>query len=257
METLAKTYNRTRTSVYRVINESCAEKVVQKKLDYMHHESFDDPSVEEAYLAPMSGEAEFEAAHDNMKPPRDVPPELASLYEWPLLTKEQEQHMFRQMNYLKYKLHQLKESIDPASVRVSELKQIDELQAKIKWVRDRLINCNMRLVASIAKQHAGQTENLFDLISDGNESLMRAVEKFNYAFGNKFSTYATWAIRKNFARSIPNEKHHRERYLTGHEEMFEARPDARSDEQECLAKPIRRTTRSPGSWKVWTHEPAT
>ncbi len=257
VETLAKTYNRTRTSVYRVINESCAEKVVQKKLDYMHHESFDDPSVEEAYLAPMSGEAEFEAAHDNMKPPRDVPPELASLYEWPLLTKEQEQHMFRQMNYLKYKLHQLKESIDPASVRVSELKQIDELQAKIKWVRDRLINCNMRLVASIAKQHAGQTENLFDLISDGNESLMRAVEKFNYAFGNKFSTYATWAIRKNFARSIPNEKHHRERYLTGHEEMFEARPDARSDEQECLCKPIRRATRSPGSWKVWTHEPAT
>ncbi len=234
VETLAKTFNRARSTVYRVVNEDRAQKVLQKKLDYMHHESFDDPAVEESYLAPMPGEADFVAAHENMKPPRDVPPELASLYEWPLLTKEQEQHMFRQMNYLKHMLHQLKAGINPGSARAADLKKMDELQARIKWTRDRLINCNMRLVASIAKQHAGQTENLFDLISDGNESLMRAVEKFNYAFGNKFSTYATWAIRKNFARSIPNEKHHRERYLTGHEEMFEARPDARSDEQECL-----------------------
>ena len=52
--------------------------------------------------------------------------------------------------------------------------------------------------------------------------------------GNKFSTYASWAIMKNFARSIPGEKHHRERYLTGQEELFEGRPDARSDEAEIL-----------------------
>ena len=45
-------------------------------------------------------------------------------------------------------------------------------------------------------------------MSDGTICLMRAVEKFDYARGNKFSTYATWAIMKNFARSIPDEKHH-------------------------------------------------
>ena len=53
-------------------------------------------------------------------------------------------------------------------------------------------------------------------------SLIRAVEKFDYSRGNKFSTYASWAIMKNFARSIPEEKHRRERYVTGHEELFEA-----------------------------------
>ena len=78
--------------------------------------------------------------------------------------------------------------------------------------------------------------SLFDLISDGNISLMRAVEKFDYSLGNKFSTYATWAIIKNFARSIPDEKTHRERYQTGTEEFFDIRADNRSDEQELLLK---------------------
>ena len=95
-------------------------------------------------------------------------------------------------------------------------------------VKDLLISCNMRLVVSIAKRHAGQTDNFFELLSDGNMSLIRAVEKFDYSRGNKFSTYASWAIMKNFARSIPDEKHRRERYVTGHEEVFDAAPDNRT-----------------------------
>src|SRR5262249_40686880 len=161
--------------------------------------------------APMPAEDKFQDAHRGMKPPRDVPPELASLYEWPLLSKEQEQHQFRLMNYLKHKLNKLRQSIKSPSVRANELRQIEDLQRKVIVVKERLINCNMRLVASIAKKHNNAAESLFELISDGNLSLMRAVEKFDYGRGNKFSTYASWAIMKNFARSIPDEKHHRER----------------------------------------------
>ena len=65
-------------------------------------------------------------------------------------------------------------------------------------------------------------------------SLIRAVEKFDYGRGNKFSTYASWAIMKNFARSIPDEKTRRERYVTGHEELFDVAPDNRTDEHEML-----------------------
>src|SRR5208282_3995543 len=82
---------------------------------------------------------------------------------------------------------------------------------------------------------AAQSDNFFELLSDGNMSLIRAVEKFDFGRGNKFSTYASWAIMKNFARSIPEERHRRERYVTGHEDLFEAAPDVRSNEQECLA----------------------
>jgi RNA polymerase sigma factor (sigma-70 family) len=160
---------------------------------------------------------------------------MAHLYEWPLLTKEQEQHVFRKMNFLKHKLHQLQEALDPTRAKVADLIHIEELKDQIKDCRDLLINCNQRLVYNNAKKHLGTGENIDDLVSDGNLSLMRAVEKFNYGLGNKFSTYATWAIIKNFARSIPDAKTHKQRYMTGHDELFEAKADVRTDEQEVLA----------------------
>jgi RNA polymerase primary sigma factor len=64
-------------------------------------------------------------------------------------------------------------------------------------------------------------------------SLIRAVEKFDYSRGNKFSTYASWAIMKNFARTIPEENYRRDRFVTGHEAMFESAADTRADEREC------------------------
>ena len=56
-------------------------------------------------------------------------------------------------------------------------------------------------------------------------SLMRAVEKFDYARGNKFSTYASWAIMKNYARSIPEQHYHGLRYVTGQDQVLEVAPE--------------------------------
>ena len=85
---------------------------------------------------------------------------------------------------------------------------------------------------SIAKRHVGPAENFFELVSDGNISLIRAVEKFDFARGNKFSTYASWAIMKNFARTIPDEHRHRDRFRTSQSEMFVTTEDDRSDQYE-------------------------
>jgi RNA polymerase sigma factor (sigma-70 family) len=239
---LAKRFHRTRTSMYRVISEVRAEQLMKQAQDYIHNPSFDEKGQEAVILAPMPGLAEFEKQRANMKVPKDVPPELAPLYEVPLLNKEQERHLFRKMNYLKHKVRKVVDrfrnadgTVNPAKVRIEDLEEVEQLQEKATAVKDLLISCNMRLVVSIAKRHAGQTDNFFELLSDGNMSLMRAVEKFDYSRGNKFSTYASWAIMKNFARSIPEEKHHKERYVTGREEVFEAAPDTRTDEQELLS----------------------
>ncbi|MFL5243361.1 MAG: sigma-70 family RNA polymerase sigma factor [Gemmataceae bacterium] len=235
VDTLARRFRRTRTSMYRVINEVRAQHLLERPLDYIYHSSFDDPAMEAEILGPMPDQEAYDAKRQEMKVPKDVPPELSSLYETPLLNKDQEQHLFRKMNFLKHKAGQLRNVLDPSRARIQDLKEIEDLQEESNQIKDILINANMRLVVSIAKRHSGQTENFFELLSDGNMSLIRAVEKFDFGRGFKFSTYASWAIMKNFARSIPEEKHRRERYVTGTDELFASAPDSRTDEQECLA----------------------
>jgi RNA polymerase primary sigma factor/RNA polymerase sigma factor len=66
-------------------------------------------------------------------------------------------------------------------------------------------------------------------VSDGNMSLLRAIEKFDFARGNKFSTYASWAIMKNFARTIPGEFKHRDRFRTSQDELFAATQEHRGN----------------------------
>src|SRR5262249_22631326 len=88
---LATRLGRTRSSMYRVINEVRARQLIQQPIDYIYNPDFDDPAKAAAMLAEMPGEAEFEAKRRDKHAPKDVPAQMAHLYEWPLLTKEQEQ----------------------------------------------------------------------------------------------------------------------------------------------------------------------
>jgi RNA polymerase primary sigma factor len=235
VDTIARGYGRTQSSMYRVINEVMAKELVGQPIDYIYNAAFDEPSRVAEILAEMPGLAEFNGKRSGMKPPKDVPAHLAHLFEWPLLSKEQEQHMFRKMNFLKHQLYKFQESLVPTKAKVSDLIRVEELKEAIKECRDLLICCNQRLVQSLARQKLALGVNIDDLVSDANMPLMRAVEKFDYSRGNKFSTYAIWAIIKNFARSIPDAKIHKQRYMTGHDNLFEAKADLRTHELEVLA----------------------
>jgi RNA polymerase primary sigma factor len=230
-DVLAGQFGRTRSSVYRVINEMRARRILSNKLEFMANPSFDDPAARAAILGPLPVPADGKAPRRS-KPPKGLPPYLADLYENPLLSREQEAHLFRKMNFLKCLAMRLREQIDVTRVRATELDEIEEFQEEALAVKNQIIRANLRLVVSIAKRHVGPSNNFFELVSDGNMSLIRAVEKFDYARGNKFSTYASWAIMKNFARTIPEENYRRDRFVTGHEEMFEAAADTRTDEHE-------------------------
>ena len=229
VEVLAKRFGRTKTSIYRVVNEIRAKKIFELPLDYMYNKEFDKPHVERKALGTMPEGAEQPR---KARIPSGLPHYLASLYEVPLLTREQEQYLFRKFNYLKHKASQLRDQLDPARAKSSLMDRIEELYEEAVRTKNQIVKANLRLVVSIAKRHVSSSDDFFGLVSDGNMSLIRAVEKFDYSRGNKFSTYASWAIMKNFARTIPDEFKHRDRFRTSHEEMFSAQEDERSDRYE-------------------------
>lgn len=238
LDVIAKRYCLTRARVVRIVDEMRAKRIMELPLDYIPNESFEKvtPEEEKVILGPPPLAAHPPRAS---KLPQGLPPYLASLYEVPLLTQEQEVHLFRKMNYLKFKASKLREQLRqemdarkrPNRALMDEIEHLYEESVKTK---NEIISANLRLVVSIAKRHVGPAENFFELVSDGNMSLIRAVEKFDYSRGNKFSTYASWAIMKNFARTIPDEHRYRDRFRTSQNELFSLTEDDRADyvEQE-------------------------
>lgn len=226
---LSKRYGRTRTTIYRVINEMRARRILELPLDCIFNEAFEAPNAEQEILAPLPETSE---PAKKAKVPAGLPPYLAALYDVPLLAREQEYHLFRRFNYLRYAAAKLRDQLVPSRPSSSLMDHIEQLYADAVRTKNQLVQANLRLVVSIAKRHVGSGDDFFGLISDGNMSLIRAAEKFDFARGNKFSTYASWAIMRNFARTIPDEYRRRERFRTSQEESFDVKQEVREGQYE-------------------------
>jgi RNA polymerase sigma factor (sigma-70 family) len=225
VDMLANRYCRTKSSVYRIVSEVRAQRLLEQPIDYMDSEVFHEANAD-AQILISPPETTMSTP---MRVPPGLPPYLASLYSIPLLTKEEEVYYFRKMNYLKFKASELRKTIDPLRPKTKDMNLIEEYLDKAVEIKNFLIRSNLRLVVSIAKRHIKPTGNFFEMVSDGNMSLIRAIEKFDYSKGNKFSTYASWAIMKNFARSIPAEHTRLDRFRTGKDEIFMQSTDSRDN----------------------------
>ena len=233
VESIAKRYRRSKASIYRVILSQRAEHIMQLPLDFIPNALFARKSAEGVVDQPYPG---LDEAAKRVRRPSGLPAYLASLYEVPLLTREQEVWLFRKFNYLKYKATALRQQLDVEHPNARLMDQIERLYDDIVEIKNKIVRSNLRLVVSIAKRRVSPGDSFFDLVSDGNMSLIRAVEKFDYARGNKFSTYASWAIMKNYARTIPDEHKRRDRFRAADMEMLQSATDRREDEyQQRLA----------------------
>src|ERR687896_117979 len=138
-----------------------------------------------------------EAAHEDL-----VRQYLREIGQYPLLTDVQEVELAKAIE----DGEKAQEKIDKAKKLTDKQRRDLQTKARIgRQAKRRFIQSNLRLVVSIAKKYSAAGLPLLDLIQEGNLGLMRAVEKFDYSRGFKFSTYATWWIRQAIHRAIADQ----------------------------------------------------
>ncbi len=120
----------------------------------------------------------------------------------PLLTAEEEVELARRVEAGLFAEERLNSAADLDSRLAGDL---DRLVVLGRMAKRRLIEANLRLVVSVAKRYIGRGLTMLDLVQEGNLGLIRAVEKFDYTRGYKFSTYATWWIRQAMSRALADQ----------------------------------------------------
>ncbi|MEV6524065.1 RNA polymerase sigma factor [Longispora sp. NPDC051575] len=131
---------------------------------------------------------------------------LKQIGKVPLLNAEQEVELAKRIEAGLYAAERLR------AVEEDGEKMVPQLLRDLKWVnrdgekaKNHLLEANLRLVVSLAKRYTGRGMAFLDLIQEGNLGLIRAVEKFDYTKGYKFSTYATWWIRQAITRAMADQ----------------------------------------------------
>jgi RNA polymerase primary sigma factor len=155
---------------------------------------------ESAALRQARKDAELTASADSVRA------YLKQIGKVALLNAEQEVSLAKRIEaglYATYKMELIKESGEKVSpMQKRDLREIDRDGRKAK---NHLLEANLRLVVSLAKRYTGRGMAFLDLIQEGNLGLIRAVEKFDYTKGYKFSTYATWWIRQAITRAMADQ----------------------------------------------------
>ena len=155
---------------------------------------------ESAALRQARKDAELTASADSVRA------YLKQIGKVALLNAEQEVSLAKRIEaglYSAYRLQEIKESGEKLSpMNRRDLREIERDGRKAK---NHLLEANLRLVVSLAKRYTGRGMAFLDLIQEGNLGLIRAVEKFDYVKGYKFSTYATWWIRQAITRAMADQ----------------------------------------------------
>ncbi|MDR2501105.1 MAG: RNA polymerase sigma factor RpoD [Treponema sp.] len=122
------------------------------------------------------------------------------------LSSEEIKELIRHIQVTEKKLRHMELEFEESIESINQMAcEISRGRGMMKDAKDRLIKANLRLVVSIAKKYTNRGLHFFDLVQEGNIGLIKAVEKFEYQKGFKFSTYATWWIRQAITRSISDQ----------------------------------------------------
>lgn len=171
------------------------------KLWYL--DSYDDKSQEKIIMAQMPNYEDYLKQRAKTHGARETAPlEFLFMYAEPFLNKDQEQHLFRQYNFLKYKYKQLVENTSFNSIRETSLarvvQKLENYYDKMCDAKQKLICANARLVMNLAKK--SQVPNLESALSEGYTGLTMAVDYFDFRRGIKFITYCYLVIKDHIRK---------------------------------------------------------
>lgn len=142
----------------------------------------------------------------------------------PLLDAAAERAMFRRMNFLKYRADSIRNTFrgDKRDARAWE--QFEASLDEACEIRNRLVHANVRLVVALAKKYADPWAGVDELLSEGLGCLIKAVEKFDFSRGFRFSTYATRSVSRELWRAVRRNQRDRKRAMTGLDERLHLEP---------------------------------
>jgi len=174
-----------------------AGKVIQREVKFIFNTEFERPGAGPRILKTSTSK---ETASRRKKAPSDVPGHLRHLWEIPLLSPDEERDVFRRMNYLKYRSNVLRSRLNPARPNARYMNDIERMLSEATDVRNHIVQANTRLVVSIARRFKNVADAFDEMISAGNLILVKAVERFDYSRGFRFSTYATHSVQRELYR---------------------------------------------------------
>lgn len=195
-----------------------AEKLLAANIRVFHHPDYDDKEKQKEILRDILNLTDFNALRKKVEYLRksNLSPEMRPCYEEPLLTREQEYHLFKQMNYFKYRAKSLKIGLNPKRLLSrARIEQIETFLEKAALIRNQIANSNFRLATQILKKdinHFHDAALTEAFLSDAYLDVLKAVDYFDYNLGNKFSTYCTWVIKKNFFRNVKTHQKNADMY---------------------------------------------
>jgi RNA polymerase primary sigma factor len=207
LRSLAKRACRPTSAVYRVVLEERVAKLNRRKVkfidDSLYHQDDGASQIDAIVAAARQTLRSSDGRAEENRVPKDIPAYLQELYRTPLLTPALERALFLKFHFHKFQFVTARRLLEPQFARGRDIDVLEDHLRATTDVKNQIVRANLRLVVSIARKHLRPNLNLMELISDGNLTLMRAVESFDVHKGNRFSTYATLALMKGFARSVP------------------------------------------------------
>lgn len=191
------------------VMENIFDFLESKKVEVLTINEDDDEEPSDEALLEVEGEEDIEVREIDLSVPEGTNIEdpvrmyLKEIGKVPLLSADEEVELAKEMELGDNALEQLEELGDDIDEETK--KELDALVARGDAAKKKLAEANLRLVVSIAKRYVGRGMLFLDLIQEGNLGLIKAVEKFDYNKGYKFSTYATWWIRQAITRAIADQ----------------------------------------------------